>query len=124
MTTEVKKSSTAVSKTVLVYSNLGGLTTPTFTSKINLNFVPDELIVRQLAYRAFNAETDVYLLYSDLVSGYLGTFIDASSASPQTTFPLTNFSNNTYTFSVQTAPGVSAEDAAGILCVVLEFIKN
>ena len=109
-------------KTFILRQAFANAAARTFTASIALNFTPDEVIVRQIVYKAALAETGVYSLYTDLTGSYLGSFLDGTSDSPQTTFPLTNFSNNnTFNFGVHDALGTVSATALGVLCMVLEF---
>jgi hypothetical protein len=118
--TESKTSSTSVSKTIIIRQALDAATR-NFTASIALNFTPDEVIVRQIVYKAVVAETAVYSLYTDMTGSYLGSFFDGTSVAPQSAFKLTNFTNNTFNFGVHEAANTLTTAALGVLCVVLEF---
>lgn len=109
-----------MSKVVLIRQALGA-GTRSFSSRVDLNFVPSKVIVSQICYKAAVAETAVYGLYTDLTSSYIGTFIDGTSMSPALEIDLSNFSNNTYNFYVHEAINTLTATAAGVLSFVLEF---
>ena len=52
-----------------------------FTQSINIDFIPDEMVIRQICSRAITAtDTQTYSLSSDLVNGYLCTFFTFSNS--------------------------------------------
>ena len=50
-----------------------------FTKSIDIDFIPDEVIIRQICHRAIVTETQTYSLSSDLVNGYMCTLFTFSN---------------------------------------------
>ena len=98
-------------------------TSISFERNITLDFIPDEMIVRQISYRVITTETDVYIINSDLVNGDLGTFfIFPNFLFNETIFPIKKPIIGLYTFSIRKQPS-SAITGVGNLSLHLEFIK-
>jgi hypothetical protein len=50
--------------------------TPSFSQNVQIPFMPDYMIVRGINYSPDNADpAEGYLIYCDLVSDYIGSFI-------------------------------------------------
>jgi hypothetical protein len=106
-----------------------------FDIPINLDFKPDVIILRQVAYSVATSTDDIYQLYSDIIDDQiLCVFSDGvSMSSPNTHFPTSNIrSTGVYNFQIQsvpagsisiTGPGKITTAANGTLGIILEFVK-
>jgi hypothetical protein len=109
-------------KVITIRHDLSG--SRTWDEKINtLCFDPDAVIVRQICYKKDGTETGVYSINTNLVDDkYLGTFIDGTSVTPNTTFTIKQL-NGTHSFSIDEALNTASTTAAGKLVIILEFVK-
>jgi hypothetical protein len=111
-------------KVVHVYQNLNATTDNTFKFNIALDFVPDEMIVRQIGYQtAAGGDAGYYSLHCDLIGDAIAIFADSrTSSAPGTTFIIKKPVNSSYKFSVNYL-GDNYSQLIGNISVLLEFIK-
>lgn len=104
----------------------------TFSKNFKIEFTPDYVICRGISYTPFGADVlGTYLVYCDLIQGYVGSFnINQPAAGQTTSYPtiqniihlLKRPVTSDYTFSVHTINKTVAT-LAGQLAVHLDFIK-
>jgi len=110
-------------KTVTFGSNLVNLR-GTFKTQIFIDFIPDELRVVNISYaNSEDNEPGVFLLYSDIVSEYLGIFQDNQINSTNVYFLLQKPISGEYTFQTKNLQGGVILDLEGDIAIQLEFIK-
>jgi len=90
---------------------------------INVQFIPDCMIVRQIAYKNDGTGTGTFLLYSDITGGFIGSFNDPSNATPATKFILNRPISGNKTFTVYSDLTTVAGNILGELAVTLEFVQ-
>lgn len=88
---------------------------------INVDFIPDEVIVKSVLCTLGALEVGV--IFTNLVQeGVICSYGDGMPNNPHTSFPLKRQVRGQYTFSPRTvADAISA--SAGPIVIVLEFIK-
>lgn len=99
---------------------------------LNLNYIPDEVIVKQCTYTIDNTapENITYQVWTNLTEfPILCTFQGSSSASINLDnhFTLRGYTNRSFNFQIQRADTdalITGTDANGMLCVLLEFVRN
>ena len=117
-----------------------GLTGASFVQKTNLTHIqPQECVIRSINYLA--APTDLsgtYLIYSNLINGFIGSFSVATDGihtsainfCPQTRIFLgnkTNFANEIsfaiYAINIGANPPTQYSSLAGDLAITIDFIQ-
>lgn len=74
-------------KNVFVLADLD--TTATFTYNVNgIGFQPDEMIVKSIALSQATPTNNIYLVWCDLVQGFIGSAMDSSTNTPYTIFKM------------------------------------
>ena len=105
-----------------LFQDLNGVSS--FSKKIFLNFIPDELVVRYVNYfSAAGGEGNVTMLASDLVGGNLCSFSDISFISCDTHYPINKPIYSVYNFQLLNSAGNLINTRTGSLAVGLEFVK-
>ena len=94
-----------------------------FTKTINIDFVPDEVILKHVLYALDNTEEKGVKLYSTLVNDIMCSFVDSSSKSMNARFSLNRSIRGDFQFSVYNADDTLATDRNGSLFLHLEFVK-
>lgn len=119
-----------VRKNILIARELDD--SSTFTATINIDFIPDEVIIKNIIFTledpdaAQNWNTSIY---TDLVSDYIGSFSDApsgNSVTPNLVFTLRRPINRLYNFSIQAVNAggtMILYNRSGDLTLHLEFVK-
>lgn len=102
----------------------------TFTCPINIDFIPDELIVRGITRWNGGSAQWLTVIATDLVQDrYLGFYNEAATDSSAigATFTIGKQVKGTYTFQIlEILTGVnqySLKSLAGDVCIHLEFVK-
>ena len=104
----------------------------TFDADIKIDFVPEQVIIKQCVYRIpiqpddpdeFEEENQISLLYSDLIKDHLIAFYDSMTQPTPTTFPLNKSVYGTYKFIVKNVDGKTS-NKQGQLAFLLQFVKN
>lgn len=109
-------------QTVLIGQNLGN-DGPVWKQFINLDFVPDEMIVRSITYRYDGTEPNQGFIYTDLVKdSILGTYMDGSTNNPQSVFPMKKQVKGQFLFQAMSSTSV-LDGGDGVLFATLEFVK-
>ncbi len=114
-------------RTVVV--NQAIATSSSFTVNLQqqqVGFVPKHVIIRQLLYcNVAGTDAGTYLIWSDLVGGYVGAVfvgIQGISLMPMTTIPFPS-PRQAITFRIEKANG-AFPDPTGQLTMVLEFAQD
>jgi hypothetical protein len=95
-----------------------------FTLPININFIPDVVIVKSLMYEAAAAENVMTVLWSDLINDILGSFTDARLFNTETMFILYKKPiRGTYKFEIRDSAGTVNNGRQGDLFFQLQFVK-
>ena len=95
-----------------------------FSRTINIPFIPDEVIARNIAYTNDGTESGVSYVWTNLVDdNYLGSVMDGASISPQQIFTLNKPISGNYQFKILGVDGDFDETAEGDLFISLEFVK-
>jgi len=96
-----------------------------FKKDINVQFVPDELVVKQIVYRHDGGETGIGKLNSDLIrGGTLCFFMDGSSQILNCSYSLGIPIDGTYTFTALELDNKPSVGSVGQLGLILQFIKH
>lgn len=112
-------------KNITIIQDQTGGSQPEFKRTINIEFVPDELIVRCIAYQNDSSEVNVGYIYSDLVrDNILGSVIDGKTFNNSNqVFTIGEPVHGIYTFSCRQADGSFDDAMAGVPMISLEFVK-
>ena len=103
--------------------NNPGTTSISFERNITLDFIPDEMIVRQICYRPIVTESDVYMISSDLTNGPLGVFfIFPNFVKNETVFIMRRPVIGMHQFTIKKQPETNII-GQGNLALHLEFVK-
>jgi hypothetical protein len=106
-----------------------------FTQNVSIPFIPDYMIVRGINYSPASTDTvDAYLLWSDLVGDFIGSFvINQQNATPTvqaTTTALGQYfkvgrpvTGDMLTRIMTNVVGNGALHIAGRICIHLDFVK-
>ncbi len=95
-----------------------------WNESINIEFIPDEVIVRAISYSSQNDEAGVSLIWTDLVNdSYLGTYIDDAISNPNQVFTIGRPVRGVYAFKGLFYSGNLDNVALGVIVISLEFIK-
>ena len=98
-----------------------------FSQDINIDFIPDEVIVKLVQYDTADDQVTVSGIYSDLVSDFLASFIWKSSIIPTNlTFTLRKPIRGKYNFQLlekNNANNLVESNVTGQLWIHLEFVK-
>jgi len=91
---------------------------------INIEFIPDEVIVRSIGYHNDKTETELGYISTNLVKdNRIGFYGDGLVSNSQQTFTLDKPVNGRYLFQLILADGTIDAASAGVLMISLEFIK-
>jgi hypothetical protein len=111
-----------VRKNVIVSTTFN--TVSTFTATINnVEFIPDEVIIRGINYSPAINEVGITQLYTDMVSDVIGTFFQNFYIKPDLTFTLRKPIAGLYTFTIRTVAGNAYAGRNGDIAIHLEFVK-
>lgn len=98
-----------------------------FASNINIDFIPNMMIVRTIQYSSIAEEKKEYnisSIFSDIVNANIGSFINLTTSNPNTRFLIYDKSiRGTYTFKIIDSGGNIDFDKEGSLYIQLEFVK-
>jgi len=99
-------------------------TTGSIRRKINIDFIPDELIVNSVCYHNDGSEIGAGYLWSDLVDDALCSLADFPvTYTPQTRFIMKKSVRGDYIFRFLSTNGQLATTLQGNLVIMLEFVK-
>jgi len=91
---------------------------------INIDFIPDELIVKSVCYYNDFTEARTSYIWSDLVDGALCSVADYPvTYTPQTRFTMKKNIRGDYVFRFLDANGQIKTTLQGDLVIMLEFVK-
>ena len=112
-----------VRKVVLI--NNRGVNIKAFTQNINIDFIPDEMIVREVGYALSGNQSNIFYVWSDIVDDNIIALIgDSKTAhSPNTTFTVKKGIKGSYLFQIRDWDDEIPQVAPGNLMIVLEFVK-
>lgn len=103
-----------------------------FEKEIKVGFIPDEVIVRSLAYFNNSTPTSIYNVKCDFLNSFIGSVVDGQIYSPQTTFVLGKDCDRNWKFGLYADTANNAnpnsfptlvDTQVGTLTIVLEFVK-
>lgn len=95
-----------------------------FSSTIsNVNFTPDEVIIKGIAYLPDANEPVITVLYSEFLSEIIGPFFDNFYIKPDLHFILRKPVNTLWTFQIRDYTGLLNPGRVGDLSIDLEFVK-
>ena len=117
----------------------------TFNKKIEIDFVPEQVILKQVIYsiikeyesndpnldedekkeeeqKIAEEEEKISLLWSNLIGDNFVAFFNGITRTTDATFPLNKSVNGTYTFEVKNIDG-SLSKKKGQFAILLQFIK-
>src|SRR4051794_21396034 len=89
---------------------------------MNVDFEPDEVIVKGINYNPVAAEPGVTLLYCDLVQDNIGSFFQDFYVKPDLVFQLNKPVRGLYTFQIRDIAG-TLHARTGDLGLHLSFVK-
>lgn len=108
---------------VNVFVNLGA-TAGIFNQTIDINFIPDMMILKTVQYDAAVPENGVTTIYTNIVNNQICSFVDGVTSNPETRFLIYNKPvRGTYNFKVLDSTGLVNAARAGTLYIQLEFVK-
>jgi hypothetical protein len=112
-----------VRKVVLI--NNGGINIPVFTQNINVDFIPDEMIVREVGYAFDGTQGLMQYVWSNIVDDNVIALIgDTRTAHcPNTTFTVKKEIKGSYLFQIREYNNNIIAALPGNLLIVLEFVK-
>jgi uncharacterized protein (DUF2164 family) len=107
----------------VVRSTLGA--TGNFSQTINCNFIPDEMIVRGISYYNNGAEASISYVSQNItpLNDIISAIGDGLVLSLQSAYTLNKPVNGLYIFTIIDVNGNIVITRAGILTIVLEFVK-
>lgn len=114
----------AASQHVIIRKALG--ITGRFSENINIDFIPDEMIVRYLMYDAGETELNNSLstVHLDLVNNIIGSFSDRFGSVHNNRFLIHKKSvKGVYEFTVQQIDGTLDTTRNGFIVIDLEFVQ-
>mgnify|MGYP007051726806 CR=1 FL=1 len=112
----------AARQTVLVGQNLG-TNGPEWRQYINLEFIPDEMIVRSICYRYDGTELYQGFIFTDLVKdSIIGTYADGLINNPNSVFTMKKQVKGQFLFKMMTSLS-NLDQGDGTMLAILEFIK-
>ena len=96
-----------------------------FRQTIDIDFIPDEMIVRSISYYNDGTEGTVGYIWTDLVDGnILGTYLDSITIHcPGTRFIIKKPIRGVYTFQMRNLQNEINLLIGGELLIILEFVK-
>ena len=99
--------------------------TSSLTYEIHIDFIPDEVIIKYVIYNTIQDEAGVTLIYTDLVSDVIGSFMANMVMTPNITFTLRKPINGIYTFNLLSLdnPPQFDNQRNGQITIHLEFVK-
>lgn len=127
-----------IRQNIMVAIDFSVLPTSTFSFPVNVEFVPDEMVVRQITFGGDNTRTGIFFVYTNMIGNYIGSFYDSSTCAPMITYQLgkpvgsnikfdihnnINYNGNNPVPMVNLVGPVPAVINSGILSIHLEFIK-
>lgn len=119
-------SNVEVNKNIVLQMSLSG-STYNFSRSIELQFVPDVMVVKLVNYSDDTTDNgSTHYLWSDLVNGHLCSFVEnMSSFCPGITYAINKSVKGNFAFQTQKTPDPQTIDTTGdgVLTVHLEFIK-
>lgn len=100
----------------------------TITQRIsNIDFIPDEVILRTISATNFDNSNEQFLVSSNLIGNVLGCCCvhsgETSNINPQSVFPLGRQINGTYTFTLLDFEGVTTVLNTMVVNLCLEFVE-
>jgi len=108
---------------VNVFVNLGA-TAGIFNQTIDINFIPDMMILKTVQYDSAAGENGVTTIYTNIVNNQICSFVDGVTSNPETRFLIYNKPvRGTYNFKVLDSTGLVNAARAGTLYIQLEFVK-
>ena len=112
-----------VRKVVLI--NNAGINVPVFTQNINIDFIPDEMIVREVGYAFAGATNLIEYVWSNIVDDNIIALIGDSKTAhcPNTTFTVKKEIKGSYLFQIRDFANEIPGASPGNLLIVLEFVK-
>ena len=91
---------------------------------INIEFTPDEVIVRSIGYHNDKTETELGYITTNMVKdNIIGFYGDGLVSNSQQTFTVNKPVNGAYLFQLRLVDGTIDGGSAGVLMISLEFIK-
>lgn len=93
---------------------------------INIEFLPDEIHLKQLTYCNDFTENNISIIRTNLITqndSRLGSFFDGSTSFTNATFDNNNPINGQYNFYLLTAAGAADTTRNGGLSMTIEYVK-
>ena len=112
----------AARQTVLVAQNLGA-DGPEWYQFLNVEFIPDEVIVRSISYRYDGTEPNQGFLTTNLIKdSIIGTYMDGVTHNPNSVFPVKRQVKGQFLFQARSSSTL-LDAGDGVLFAILEFVK-
>jgi hypothetical protein len=116
-------SEVAQRKNIIIHQNVN-TSTDFYVSIPDLGFVPDEVIIKQIAYDDV-ANNDTYLIWSNLTQDFIALFISGMCNSPDIRLPIQQPLQSQLRFVIysNSTTRVANGTLNGYLGIVLSFVK-
>ena len=114
-----------VRKNIIIRLNIVAGTS-SYTSNIDtVDFIPDEVTVKYINYGTSAAVElgAVTLIYTDLISDYIASFVGNVGITPNSTYTIRKPVKGNYTFNMHTITGAIEDGRVGEFTMHLEFVQ-
>lgn len=111
-----------VRKNVNIFKRINSVSS--FSSTItNVNFIPDEVIIKGIAYTPDADEPGITILYVDFLTEVIGPFFQNFYVKPDLHFTLRKPLNTLWNFTIKDYTGLPNAGRLGEISIDLEFVK-
>jgi len=108
-------------KNINIFQSINGIAE--FSQLIDLDFVPDEMIIRTISYLNDGIEGPLSAVFCSLVNDFIGSFVDSKPYANNIVYTIGKPVRGQYNFQIRNADGTLNNVRAGDIHICLEFVQ-